>query len=70
MRTAIVGLILIYGLQIIKADDMKVLFLAPPEAKIKTNRHLSPVREDLERFPYQRCHWRKRFLRQTLRWKQ
>ena len=27
MRTAIVGLILIYGLQITKADDMKVLFL-------------------------------------------
>ena len=41
MRTAIVGLILIYGLQITKADDMKVLFLAPPEAKIRTNRQVA-----------------------------
>ena len=43
MRTAIVGLILICGLQIIKADDMKVLFLAPPDAKIKTNRQFAPA---------------------------
>ena len=43
MRTAIVGLILICGLQIIKADDMKVLYLAPPEAKIITNWQFAPA---------------------------
>ena len=43
MRTAIMTLILIYGIQITKADDMKVLFLAPPEAKIKTSEQVSTV---------------------------
>ena len=41
MRTAIVGLILIYGLQITKADNMRVFFLSPPEAKIRTNRRVA-----------------------------